>query len=306
MAWPAWAGATESTPSASLVNMNGQQSAVSPGAGASTTRLSDRRDRSMGGIGQDLWQETEGGTAQHGPVAGETRSSRPRSRRARTTILSERQYHGPVLRPVRERAGSRRRLNPHPPRDTDGRREGSGRGVRELPGRWPGLHWGRWEVGGRSSVAAQGPYGRLRSCDARDGERIRSRERSRTGVARVCGDVGSVAGWPSGREWNGSQPGQGASELGFPRPAPGEMQSEAARRAGDPSGQGEEPPPEGLGGYAICSPRPIRAVQRARLCAITWTASQAPLAGKRPDGMWFSPTPYLRSRMAFSTSAWRR
>ena len=68
----------------------------------------------------------------------------------------------PVLRPVRERAGSRRRLNSHPPRDTDGRREGSGRGVRELPGRWPGLHWGRWEVGGRSSVAAQGPYGRLR------------------------------------------------------------------------------------------------------------------------------------------------
>ena len=69
---------------------------------------------------------------------------------------------GRLLRPVRERAGSRRRLNPNPPKDTDGRREGSGRGVRELPGRWPGLHWGRWEVGGRSSVAAQGPYGRLR------------------------------------------------------------------------------------------------------------------------------------------------
>ena len=48
----------------------------------------------------------------------------------------------------------------------------------------------------------------------------------------------------------------------------------------------------------VRSPRPIRAVQRARLCAITWTASQAPLAAKRPDGMWFSPTPYLRSRMA--------
>ena len=53
-------------------------------------------------------------------------------------------------------------LNPNPPKDTDGRREDSGRGVRELQGRWPGLHWGRWEVGGRSSVAAQGPYGRLR------------------------------------------------------------------------------------------------------------------------------------------------
>ena len=32
------------------------------------------------------------------------------------------------------------RLSPNPPKDTDGRREGSGRGwVRELQGRWPGL-----------------------------------------------------------------------------------------------------------------------------------------------------------------------
>ena len=46
----------------------------------------------------------------------------------------------------------------------------------------------------------------------------------------------------------------------------------------------------------ICSPRPSRAVQRARLCAITWAASQAALAAKRPEGRWFSPTPYLRSR----------
>ena len=55
-----------------------------------------------------------------------------------------------------------------------------------------------------------------------------------------------------------------------------------------------------------CSPRPMRAVQRARFCAITWTASQAALAAKRPEGRWFNPTPYLRSRMAFSISAWRR
>ena len=53
---------------------------------------------------------------------------------------------------------------------------------------------------------------------------------------------------PSGWEWNGSQPGQGASDLLLPRPAPGKMQGEAARRAGEPTGQGEEPPPEGLGG----------------------------------------------------------
>ena len=86
------------------------------------------------------------------------------------------------------------------------------------------------------------------SCDARDGERIRSRELSRTGVARVCGEVGSVAGWQSGGEWNGSQSGHGASELGFPRPMLGKMQGKAARRAGDPSHQSEEPPPEGFGG----------------------------------------------------------
>ena len=73
-------------------------------------------------------------------------------------------------------------------------------------------------------------------------------------MARVGGDV-QLAGWrvsggraPSGRKWNGSQSGQGATELGFPGPAVGKMQGEAARRAGEPSGQGEEPPPEGLGG----------------------------------------------------------
>ena len=38
------------------------------------------------------------------------------------------------------------RLSPNPPKDTDGRGEDSGRGVRELQGRYPGLHWGRWEV----------------------------------------------------------------------------------------------------------------------------------------------------------------
>ena len=109
------------------------------------------------------------------------------------------------------------------------------------------------------------------SCDARYGERIRSRERSRTGVARVCGDVGSVAGWPSGREWNGSQPGQGASELGFPRPAPGEMQSEAARRAGDrPAGRRT-----GSLVVTVRSPRPS-APSSGRGYAPSWTASQAP------------------------------
>ena len=33
------------------------------------------------------------------------------------------------------------------------------RGMRELQGRWPGLDWGRWEVGGGTSVTAQAPNG---------------------------------------------------------------------------------------------------------------------------------------------------
>ncbi len=37
----------------------------------------------------------------------------------------------------------------------------------------------------------------------------------------------------------------------FPGPALGKMQSEAARRAGEPSGEGEEASSEGLGGYPL-------------------------------------------------------
>ena len=42
-----------------------------------------------------------------------------------------------------------------------------------------------------------------------------------------------------------------ASELGFPWPAPRQVQCEAARRAGEPTGEGEEAPPEGLGGHHL-------------------------------------------------------
>ena len=41
--------------------------------------------------------------------------------------------------------------------------------------------------------------------------------------------------------------------------------------------------------------RPRRAVQRARLCASTQQASQAPLAGNRPEGQRLSPALSLRS-----------
>jgi hypothetical protein len=44
----------------------------------------------------------------------------------------------------------------------------------------------------------------------------------------------------------------------------------------------------------IHASRPIRAVQRARLWAITWTAGQAPFAANLPDGRWSRATAYLR------------
>ena len=50
-------------------------------------------------------------------------------------------------------------VNPNPPKDTDGRREDSGRGwVRELQGRWPGV----LGVDGRPADGLQSPHRALR------------------------------------------------------------------------------------------------------------------------------------------------
>ena len=182
--------------------------------------------------------------------------------------------------------------------------------MRELQGNSLGSIWGR-EVGGRSSSPHRGPYGRLRELRCA-GWRENTQQGTLSDRAGTSLRGSSVVRWvgrsptvPSGREWNGSQSGQGAAELLSPRPAIRKMQGQPACRAGEPSGQ-EKNRRRRVLVVAIRSPRPIRAVQRARLWAIVWTASQAPLAAKRPEGRWFSPTPYLRSRMAFSISAWRR
>ena len=69
--------------------------------------------------------------------------------------------------------------------------------------------------------------------------------------ARRLGSLveGQAPAVPSGRKWQGAQSSEGATELGFPGPALWKMQSELARRAGEPSGQGEEASSEGLGGH---------------------------------------------------------
>ena len=55
-------------------------------------------------------------------------------------------------------------------------------------------------------------------------------------------------GMASNGQWNGPQPYQSRDKLGFPGPAPGQVQGELAGLAGDPSSQGEEASPKGLGG----------------------------------------------------------
>ena len=127
----------------------------------------------------------------------------------------------------------------------------------------------------------------------------------RTGLARDCGDVG-LGGWrvscgraPSGWEWNRSQPCQGATELKASAVAD---QGEAACRAGEPSGQGEEPSPKGLGGRDLLAQtdprRPAGQVVGHHLYR-----QPSAVAAKRPDGMWFRPTPYLRGVLDLGVAA---
>ena len=90
----------------------------------------------------------------------------------------------------------------------DGVRTGEGR-VRELQGGWPGVHWGRWEVSGRSSAVAQGPY--CGSAIARDG-----RENTQQGTLADRDDASLRGRWVScrlavrlGVEWRAAGPGRG-------------------------------------------------------------------------------------------------
>ena len=121
------------------------------------------------------------------------------------------------------------------------------RGLIRVGGRSPG---GLQALLGAPMAVYDGPGGKMRTEDTEGTARG-------PGWREFAGTFGCAVGSsrsptaPSGREWNGSQSGQGATELGFPGPALGKMQGEAAGRAGDSSGEGEEPPPQGLGGHHL-------------------------------------------------------
>ena len=85
-------------------------------------------------------------------------------------------------------------LTPNPPKDTDGRREESGRGGEGATGE---IAWVPFGVG-RSADGLHrrtgGPMAVCGSCDARDGERIRSRGLSRPGWHESAGIFGCPVG----------------------------------------------------------------------------------------------------------------
>ena len=150
------------------------------------------------------------------------------------------------------------------------------------------------------------PMATCSGCVERDGGIGHGKTRSRTGLARVGGDVGSVAD-ERRQAGSGRVRSRARARLNWVPQGQRCVRCRVRRRAERVS-RPARPKKRRLRVLvvAIWSPKPIRAVQRARLCAITCTASQAALAAKRPEGRWFSPTPYLRSRIAFSISAWRR
>ena len=175
----------------------------------------------------------------------------------------------------------------------------------------PGSNSGRREVGGRSQALLGAPMAVCSGCAERDGGIGHGKRRSRTGTGASL--PGRSVGRMAGQLQTGRQAGSGrARSRARPRlnwVSQGQRwgRCRVRRRAERVSRPAREKNRRlRVLVVTICSPRPMRAVQRARLWAITWTASQAPLAAKRPDGMWFNPTPYLRSRIAFSISAWRR
>ena len=183
-----------------------------------------------------------------------------------------------------------RRLSPNPPMRSGlgvGTR-GEGRGTRRSA--LDSDKWGRWRplvvVGGADGGPGQRRWaaalGRGRR-DSMQGKTIAHRAGATLWGGWVVRWTGQAPTAPSGRQRQGSQSSEGASKLGFPRPALWQMQSEAAGRAGEPSGQGEEAPPEGPGGHHPLVQTDARG-PAGQVMGQHLDGQPAPLAAKRPEG----------------------
>ena len=121
---------------------------------------------------------------------------------------------------------------------------------------------------------------------------LRSRGLSRPGRREIAGTLSQLqAGRQAG---NGMACSRAKARLNWVSQGQrrGRCKVRRARRAGDPSHQSEDPPPEGLGDHG-----PLAQTNPRR-------PSQAPLAAKRADGMWFQPDAVLE--VAYGRSRPRR
>ena len=164
------------------------------------------------------------------------------------------------------------------------------------------MAWGLG-VDGRPADGLQSPHRAPKalcgSCDARDGERIRSRGLSRPGWREIAGTLGQLqAGRQAG---NGMACSRAKARLNWVSQGQRRGRCKVRRRA-ERVIRPTRAKTRRLRVLVITvrSPRPIRAVQGQVM------RHHLDRRQRSADGMWFSPTPYLRSRMAFSTSAWRR
>ena len=85
-------------------------------------------------------------------------------------------------------------LNPNPPMDRDGRREDSGRGEGVTGAMIRARIWVDGRLGGGLQALLGAPMAAYSGCGEGDGGIGHGKRRSRTGLARVCGDVGLAGG----------------------------------------------------------------------------------------------------------------
>ena len=134
------------------------------------------------------------------------------------------------------------------------------------------------------------PMAAYSGCGERDGGIGHGKRRSRTGLARVCGDVGLAGGSVAdGRRQAGSGMARSRARARLNCSSQGQRRGRCrVNRRAERVSRPAKAKTRRLGVLVVttCSPRPMRAVQQAMLWAITCTASQAALAAKRPEGRY--------------------
>ncbi len=181
---------------------------------------------------------------------------------------------------------------------------GQWKGVGSYRGDDPGLNSCRREVGGQSADALGAPVAACSGCGERDGRTGHGKRPRGPGWRELagtfsCPDDGSVA---KGRRQEGSGRARSRAKALLNWFCQGQLwgKCRVRRRALRVCLPAREKNRRWrVLVVASCSPRPTRPVQRARLWAITWTASQAPfgklrIGGEAPRGEMVQPDTVLQ------------